>query len=195
MLDLAISEEALFALTILGFDSFVRLVWCTNRAALVLRIRLPAGLMLQLSGQVLKLSDSARQLESTLKKRGCAVLCLSSSILSCQTNAMCFLLSASGISLSRPRAVKAKANLVIITIVIMTVAGQKNHYNVKLLKGYGVSINLKTGHAQRPATISSPAKRLKNSLLRKYRMSALSLLLGRFKKSLKILLYRNAGCL
>jgi CRISP-associated protein Cas1 len=25
----------------------------------------------------------------------------------------------------------------------MTVAGQKNHYNVKLLKGYGVSINLK----------------------------------------------------
>lgn len=24
----------------------------------------------------------------------------------------------------------------------MTVAGQKNHYNVKLLKGYGVSINL-----------------------------------------------------
>lgn len=27
--------------------------------------------------------------------------------------------------------------------VIMTVLGQKNHYNVKLLKGYGVSINLK----------------------------------------------------
>jgi CRISP-associated protein Cas1 len=25
----------------------------------------------------------------------------------------------------------------------MTVTGQKNHYNVKLLKGYGVSINLK----------------------------------------------------
>lgn len=25
----------------------------------------------------------------------------------------------------------------------MTVAGQKNHYNLKLLKGYGVSINLK----------------------------------------------------
>jgi len=25
----------------------------------------------------------------------------------------------------------------------MTVAGQRNHYNVKLLKGYGVSINLK----------------------------------------------------
>jgi len=25
----------------------------------------------------------------------------------------------------------------------MTVAGQKNHYNVKLLKGYGVAINLK----------------------------------------------------
>jgi CRISPR-associated protein Cas1 len=25
----------------------------------------------------------------------------------------------------------------------MTVAGQKNHYNVKLLRGYGVSINLK----------------------------------------------------
>jgi len=25
----------------------------------------------------------------------------------------------------------------------MTVAGQKNHYNVKLLKGYGVSINPK----------------------------------------------------
>jgi CRISP-associated protein Cas1 len=25
----------------------------------------------------------------------------------------------------------------------MTVQGQKNHYNVKLLKGYGVSINLK----------------------------------------------------
>ena len=25
----------------------------------------------------------------------------------------------------------------------MTVAGQKNHYNVKLLKGYGASINLK----------------------------------------------------
>jgi CRISPR-associated protein Cas1 len=25
----------------------------------------------------------------------------------------------------------------------MTVAGQKNHYNIKLLKGYGVSINLK----------------------------------------------------
>ena len=37
---------------------------------------------------------------------------------------------------------KAKANL-IITSVIMTVAGQKNHYNVKLLKGYGISINLK----------------------------------------------------
>jgi CRISP-associated protein Cas1 len=27
--------------------------------------------------------------------------------------------------------------------VIVTVLGQKNHYNVKLLKGYGVSINLK----------------------------------------------------
>ena len=25
----------------------------------------------------------------------------------------------------------------------MTVTGQKNHYNAKLLKGYGVSLNLK----------------------------------------------------
>jgi hypothetical protein len=40
------------------------------------------------------------------------------------------------------QAAKAKANLVIV-FVIMTVAGQKNHYNVKLLKGYEVSINLK----------------------------------------------------
>ena len=46
-------------------------------------------------------------------------------------------------SANQQQAAKAKANLVIITIVIMTVAGQKNHYNVKLLKGYGVSINLK----------------------------------------------------
>ena len=36
---------------------------------------------------------------------------------------------------------KAKANLVIT--FVMTVAGQKNHYNVKFLEGYGVSINLK----------------------------------------------------
>ena len=36
---------------------------------------------------------------------------------------------------------KAKAGHVFTSI--MTVAGQKSHYNVKLLKGYGVSINLK----------------------------------------------------
>ena len=46
-------------------------------------------------------------------------------------------------SANQQQAAKAKANLVIITIVIMTVAGQKNHYNVKLLKGDGVSIQLK----------------------------------------------------
>ena len=42
---------------------------------------------------------------------------------------------------------KVKANLVIIS-VIMAVAGQKNHYNVELLKGYGVSINLKDNRAE-----------------------------------------------
>lgn len=28
----------------------------------------------------------------------------------------------------------------------MTLKGQRNHYNVKLLRGYGVSINLKDNH-------------------------------------------------
>ena len=42
---------------------------------------------------------------------------------------------------------KVKANRVTIS-VIMTVAGQKNHYNVKLLKGYGVSINLKDNRTE-----------------------------------------------
>ena len=36
---------------------------------------------------------------------------------------------------------KTKGNLIII--VVMTVAGQKNHYNVKLLKASGLFIKLK----------------------------------------------------
>ena len=28
----------------------------------------------------------------------------------------------------------------------MTLIGQKNHYNVKLLRGYGISINVKNNH-------------------------------------------------
>jgi len=28
----------------------------------------------------------------------------------------------------------------------LTLKGQRNHYNVKLLRGYGVSINLKDNH-------------------------------------------------
>ena len=28
----------------------------------------------------------------------------------------------------------------------MTITGQRNHYNVKLLRGYGVSISLKNNH-------------------------------------------------
>lgn len=28
----------------------------------------------------------------------------------------------------------------------MTLSGQKNHYNIKLLRGYGVSISLKNNH-------------------------------------------------
>ena len=36
-----------------------------------------------------------------------------------------------------------KSFAIFVSNFVMTVAGQKNHYNVRLLKGYGVSINLK----------------------------------------------------
>lgn len=70
--------------------------------------------------------------------------------------------------------IKAKANL-IITPVIMTVAGQKNHYSVKLLKGYGVSINLKDNRLclKGGITRSQISKNPRNGLSPRYRMSEL----------------------